>query len=227
MSEKNEKKIDYDYVRLVYGVDIEPKKQKVLVPVEPEPEKDNSQMGLYDWLQCIVAAILFGILLFVFVGRIIGVDGKSMVPTLHNYDKVIMSNLFYEPKYGDIVVLKVDDPIFSDKPLVKRIIAVGGQTIDIDFDTGDVIVDGYVLEEPYIKDLTHDREDFKGPITIPQGYVFVMGDNRNASSDSRNSHVGLVDTRQILGKVYWIILPGADRKNGEPREWNRIGSVYN
>ena len=222
-------KLDYEYVKLVYGVDITPRKKKIIGAEEPGSSKsdDDNRMQLYDWLQCIVSAILCGILLFVFVGRIIGVDGTSMVPTLHDYDKVIMSNLFFEPKYGDIVVLKADDIIFGDNPLVKRVIATSGQTIDIDFEKGEVTVDGYVLDEPYIKELTHDQEDFSGPITIPEGCVFVMGDNRNASTDSRSRHVGIVDNRQILGKVYIVLIPGADRSLGEKRQWSRVGSVYN
>ncbi|MBR2716338.1 MAG: signal peptidase I [Oscillospiraceae bacterium] len=182
-------------------------------------------MGLFDWIQCIVTAILCGILIFVFIGRIIGVDGSSMVPTLENGDRVILSNLFFTPKYGDIVVLKTDNPLFEDHPLVKRVIATAGQTLDIDFDKGEVIVDGYVIEEPYIAALTHEEEDFRGEITIPEGYVFVMGDNRNKSTDSRSDAVGLVDTRQILGKVYWVIIPGVDSDRN--RDWHRIGSVYN
>ena len=187
--------------------------------------KKDAGMNLFDWIQCIVTAILCGILIFVFIGRIIGVDGSSMVPTLENGDRVILSNLFFTPKYGDIVVLKTDNTLFDDHPLVKRVIATAGQTIDIDFAKGEVIIDGYVIEEPYIADLTREEEDFDGPVTVPEGFVFVMGDNRNKSTDSRSSAVGLVDTRRILGKVYWVIIPGegSDHK----RDWHRLGSVYN
>ncbi len=97
-------------------------------------------------------------------------------------------------------------------------------TIDIDFETGTVTVDGVVLEENYINTPTNDREDFNGPVTVPEGYVFVMGDNRDYSTDSRSSYVGLVDTRRILGKVYWVIIPGIDEDG--TRDWSRIGSVY-
>ena len=149
-------------------------------------------------------------------------DGTSMLQTLQNKDKVVMSNLFYTPEYGDIVVIKTD--FFGDTPIVKRIIATAGQTIDINFETGTVTVDGVVLEEDYINTPTNDREDFNGPITVPEGYVFVMGDNRDYSTDSRSSYVGLVDTRRILGKVYWVIIPGIDEDG--TRDWSRIGSVY-
>ena len=190
-----------------------------------EPDKDvesnENRMELYDWLQCIVSAIICGIFIFVFIGRTIGVDGQSMMQTLHHRDRVIMSNLFYTPRGGDIVVFRAPSEAFGGTPLVKRIIAVAGQTIDIDFDTGEVFLDGAVIDEPYINELTHNRDSFTGPITIPDGFVFVMGDNRNRSSDSRNSRVGLVDTRYILGKVLFIVIPGENDSN--KREWGRIG----
>jgi signal peptidase I len=203
-------------------------------PVRPDirqrtdkaPEKKNGgssvRMELYDWLQCVVSAILCGILIFVFAGRIIGVDGTSMLQTLQNQDKVVMSDLFFKPSYGDIVVIKTDT--FGDTPIVKRVIATAGQTIDINFATGDVMIDGMVINENYINAPTTEQEDFQGPVTVGDGYVFVMGDNRNASTDSRSSYVGLVDTRQILGKVLFVLIPGKEADG--TRDMSRIGSVY-
>ncbi len=185
-------------------------------------KKSGSIMNLFDWLQCIVSAVLVGILVFVFVGRVIGVEGKSMLDTLQNTDRIVMSNLLYQPRYGDIVVLKTET--YGDTPLVKRVIAVAGETIDIDFDTGDVMIDGQVIIENYIKSATLTREDFEGPVTVPEGFVFVMGDNRNESTDSRDDRVGLVDTREILGKVLFVIIPGPDADGH--RDWSRLGSVY-
>jgi signal peptidase I len=185
-------------------------------------EETAARMELYDWLQCIVSAILCGILIFVFVVRVIGVDGTSMLQTLQDQDKVIMSDLAYTPRYGDIVVIKTET--FGDTPIVKRVIATAGQTIDIDFSTGAVMIDDKVIEEGYINTPTTEREDFEGPVTVPQGFVFVMGDNRNASTDSRSDYVGLVDTRQILGKVLFVLIPG-EESDGK-RLWSRIGSVY-
>lgn len=182
-----------------------------------------ASMELYDWVQCLVAALLCGILIFMFIGRIIGVDGSSMFPTLHHTDKIITSNLFYEPDNGDIIVLQTDS--FSADPLVKRIIATEGQTIDIDFETGTVYVDGEALEEDYIADLTYTQEDFTGEMTVPEGCVFVMGDNRNASTDSRTASIGMVDERCIIGKVYFVLIPGKEADGS--RDWSRIGSVYN
>jgi signal peptidase I len=129
-----------------------------------------------------------------------------MVPTLHDGDKMIVSNLFYKPKYGDIVVFKTDtyDP---DRALVKRVIATEGQEISLDFDRGVVYINGSPIEEDYIAELTTTKLDFIGPQTVPEGCVFVMGDNRNHSTDSRSSAIGPVDTRRILGKVLYRISP--------------------
>lgn len=193
---------------------------------KPEPgiEAQKIRMELYDWIQCIVSAVICGIFIFVFIGRTIGVEGDSMRQTLHWNDRIIMSNLFYTPKNGDIIVFRAPSDVFGGTPLVKRVIAVAGQTIDIDFDTGEVFVNNIRLDEPYINEPTHNRLSFQGPVVVPDGFVFVMGDNRNHSSDSRDSRVGLVDTRYILGKVLFIVIPGAD--DYTPRDWSRIGRVY-
>jgi signal peptidase I len=178
-------------------------------------------MDLYDWLQCVVTAVVFGILVFVFVGRTIGVEGTSMLQTLHNRDRVVMWSAFYKPSRGDIVIIKTG---YGDKPLVKRVIAVGGDTVDINFDTGDVTVNGAVLREDYINEPTRSRQDFEGPVTVPDGHIFVMGDNRNYSLDSRTDSVGCVDVRNVLGKVLLLIIPG--QNDFGLRDWSRVGSVY-
>jgi len=178
------------------------------------------RMELYDWLQCIVTAIICGVLIFVFIGRTISVDGRSMMQTLQHSDRVIMSNLNYTPSNGDIIVFQAPSDTF-DYPLVKRVIATAGQTVDIDFDSGDVFVNGVLTDEPYINTLTTSQHDFREPVTIPRGYVFVMGDNRNSSTDSRDNIVGLVDTRYILGKVLFILIPGID--DFGHRDWSRFG----
>ncbi len=187
-----------------------------------EIKPDPGRLELYDWVQCIVAALLIGILCFMFIGRVIGVIGTSMVPTLQDDDQLIVSKLFYTPKQGDIIVFQTD--VFGDEPLVKRIIATEGQTVDIDFTKGVVYVDGVALNEHYTATPTTTRENFEGLVTVPEGCIFVMGDNRNASTDSRSNHVGMVDTRCIIGKVYFIIIPGRDYLTGQ-RDWSRIGRV--
>ena len=112
------------------------------------PSGANARAEVYDWIQCIIFALVFCVLLFVFGARMVNVVGHSMVPTLEQNDKVIISNLFYHPKQGDIVVLRKQT--LMDEPIVKRIIATEGQTVDIDFDDGVVYVDGKALDEPYV-----------------------------------------------------------------------------
>ena len=168
-------------------------------------EQDSLRGEVYDWIQCVVAALVVCVLLFSFAVRLVDVVGNSMYPTLENGDKVIVSNLFYEPEQGDIIVFRKDE--YRPEPLVKRVIAVGGQTVDIDFDLGIVYVDGEALDEPYIAELTTDPIDFAGPVEVPEGSVFVMGDNRNYSTDSRYSQIGCVDVRSIMGKVYYTVFP--------------------
>lgn len=169
------------------------------------PNGANARAEVYDWIQCIIFALVFCVLLFVFGARMVNVVGHSMVPTLEQNDKVIISNLFYHPKQGDIVVLRKQT--LMEEPIVKRIIATEGQTVDIDFDDGVVYVDGKPLDEPYVNAPVHDRENFEGKITVPDGCVFVMGDNRNASTDSRDTRLGCVDTRYIMGRVYFTLFP--------------------
>lgn len=168
--------------------------------------QERSGKELYDWMQNLITAMVVCVIVFIFFIRVIDVRGTSMNPTLNNGDKMLVSNLFYSPKAGDVVVFKKNeyDP---DKALVKRVIATEGQEINIDFDQGIVYVDGVPLEEDYIMELTHNKIDFIGPKTVPEGCVFVMGDNRNASTDSRKNEIGMVDTRLILGKAYMVIYP--------------------
>ena len=142
---------------------------------------------------------------FSFCVRLVDVVGDSMNPTLVNGDKIIVSNLFYDPKPGDIIVFRKDE--YRDEPLVKRVIAVEGQTVNIDFERGIVYVDGEPIDEPYIAEPTTEPLDFTGEITVDEGCVFVMGDNRNHSTDSRYSLIGQVDERCIMGKVYFTLFP--------------------
>lgn len=177
-------------------------------PMQENPkEKLSLRLEIYDWMQCIVAALVACVLIFTFVGRIIGVDGGSMLPTLEDGDKVIITNLYTKLEYGDIVVLTKRE--FSREPIVKRVIATEGQTVDINFQAGEVWVDGKLLDEPYINAATTRQLDVSFPVTIPEGCIFVMGDNRNKSTDSRASTIGFVDTRCVLGKAVNIIWPAS------------------
>ncbi len=184
-----------------------------LMPLAKEKETqeelssgDSLKLDLYFWLQALVMALVALILIFTMVGRIIGVDGSSMVPTLHDHDMLLLQSLGYEPKQGDVVVLTKDS--FLPQPIVKRVIATGGQTVEIDYRAGTVTVDGVVLDEPYINEAM--QEPYFESITsveVPEGSIFVMGDNRNNSSDSRDPRLGLVDERYVLGRALFILLP--------------------
>ena len=170
------------------------------------PDPNASCKELYDWIYCLLFALIVAVLLFSFVVHPIDVVGSSMVPTLHNGDKMLVSGLFYKPKAGDVVVFKKDeyDP---NKALVKRVIATEGQEINMDFANGIVYIDGEPIAEEYINELTFNKLDFIGPKTVPEGCVFVMGDNRNASIDSRKNEIGMLDTRLIIGRAYYVIYP--------------------
>ena len=171
-----------------------------------KPDRYASVRELYDWIYCLLFALIVCVILFAFVFHVIDVVGSSMVPTLHNGDKMLVSGLFYKPKAGDVVVFKKKeyDP---NKALVKRVIATEGQEINMDFANGIVYIDGEAIAEPYINELTYNKLDFIGPKTVPEGCVFVMGDNRNASVDSRKSEIGMLDTRLIIGRAYYVIYP--------------------
>ena len=173
---------------------------------EQLPPDVKSRRETYDWIQSLMMALIVCVCLFIFCVRVIDVSGSSMNPTLYDGDKMLVSALFYKPKAGDVVVLK-SDTYDSNKALVKRIIATEKQEINIDFATGTVYIDGVAIDEPYIAAPTMTKLDFIGPKTVPEGCVFVMGDNRNASTDSRKSEIGMVDTRTILGRVYCVIFP--------------------
>ena len=181
-----------------------------------QPEKavktKDTKGNAYDWLESLVTAIVACIIIFLFLFRVVNVQGSSMVPTLRESDKIVISRLARNYQYGDIVVLtKIS---FDDDSIVKRVIATEGQTIDIDFDEGIVTVDGKVLDEPYIAELTHKKLDFTGPVTVKEGCIFCMGDNRNQSTDSRRSTIGMIDTRCVLGRVVLRVWP-----------FNKIGAV--
>lgn len=165
----------------------------------------NSAANLYDWIESLVTAVVACILIFLFLFRVVNVDGTSMVPTLEDSDKIVISRLAGNYEYGDIVVLT--KTAYSDESIVKRVIATGGQTIDIDFERGVVYVDGRALDEPYIAEKTSRSLDFSGPVMVPEGCVFCMGDNRNRSTDSRRSVIGMIDKRCILGKVVLRLWP--------------------
>ena len=164
--------------------------------------------GILEWYEALISAALVLVLIFSFFFRIIQVDGSSMVPTLVNGDKLIVWGAGYTPQRGDVVI--VDSYTSYGKPLVKRVIAKGGDTVSIDYATGTVAVNGEVLQEDYIAEPTYLGYDVQFPYTVSEGTVFVMGDNRNQSLDSRSTYVGCIDERDILGRVLLCFMPFTD-----------------
>ncbi|MBO5420895.1 MAG: signal peptidase I [Clostridia bacterium] len=170
-------------------------------------------LRIFDLSGSIVTAIIIIFILFTFVFRPASVVGESMLPTLQNGDWLItMPQSEYE--YGDIVVFTPDEHMTNHEgepqngePYIKRVIATEGQTVDINFVSGQVMVNGKTIDEPYILEITKEASDVSFPVTVPEGKLFVMGDNRNNSRDSRTSGVGFVDKETVLGKAVFRLLP--------------------
>lgn len=170
---------------------------------------------LFEWLEIICTSIVAVVIIFTLLFRVITISGDSMLNTLRNEDKVIITNLFYTPKQFDVVVISenalnsYEGEQIHDR-LIKRVIATEGQVVNIDFNKGKVYVDGVELNEPYTKTPTTRPGDVKFPVVVPEGHVFVLGDNRNESLDSRSTSVGnggMVDVRYILGKAVLRVYP--------------------
>lgn len=194
-------------------------KKRSYQPTSQHMSQNNPVSGRYkneffEWGEAMVISLTVIVLLFTFVVRLISVEGSSMVPTLQDKDKVILLNslLDGETEKGDIVVL-AKKGFFDGNPIVKRVIGTEGDTIDIDFEKGQVYVNGEAQEEPYINEPTYERQDMDFPQVVPAGCIFVMGDNRNRSTDSRNSQLGMVDTRYVLGHVLARVLPIQNMKS--------------
>ncbi len=184
----------------------------------------GEKRGTFECVRLAVCTMLAFMLLFTFVIRLTGVEGRSMVPTLQDRDRLLVLNGplcgGYEP--GDIVVLRKDS--FLPTPIVKRVIAAEGQVVDIDFLSGIVYVDGQRLHEDYVSEPTFTAEGMEFPLTVPTGSVFVMGDNRNNSTDSRDVRLGTVDERYIIGRAVFLLFPGRDSET-EERDYGRIGVI--
>lgn len=179
--------------------------------------------NLLDYLHDLIYILAVVILLCLIFFRIVVVSGSSMYRTLVDGDYLLLvSNVLYrQPEQGDIVVASKKS-FDGGKPIVKRVIATEGQTVDIDFDAGIVYVDGKALEESYTYTPTNLEEGISFPVTVEQGHVFVLGDNRNHSRDSRSVEIGQLDQREILGKAVFLFMPGTNEGN-EQRNFARIG----
>ncbi len=199
-----------------------------VILAQDEMTEDNEDSGekptkfaaeFFDWLEVLVTAMIAVIVIFSFIFRVATIDGESMLPTFYPQEKVIITNLAYEPKPGDVVVISRNNSNsvnnISDLPIIKRIIAVEGQTVDIDFIKGEVYVDG--VKENYVNVPTNLKYDIEFPVTVDKGCIFVLGDNRNDSLDSRSSSIGkegMIDTRYVLGHAIFRVFP-----------FNKIGGI--
>jgi len=190
----------------------------------PVDENKRFAEELFDWIEIFSSALLTVILMFTFIFRLVTVEGPSMQETLHAKDNLIISHVLYTPKQGDIVVIQVPNSSFTT-PIIKRVIATEGQVVDIDFENWIVTVDDVALDEPYVnyetgKFMNDDNLPRDAlPLTVGAGKIFVMGDNRNHSSDSRDSRIGQVDVRNVVGRVLIRVFPfdkfGAVKPNAD------------
>ena len=192
---------------------------------EKQEEKLTWQQSLMLYVHDLSGMLIAIMIVFLLIFRVIVVSGDSMYSTLVDGDYLLLlSNVFYqEPKQGDIIVASKDS-YDNGAAIIKRVIATEGQIVDIDFENGIVYVDGLPLEEPYIQNLTTRAEGVLFPLIVEEGCIFVLGDNREVSKDSRHPEIGLIDTRQVLGKAIYLMLPGVDEWT-ETRDFNRTGAI--
>ena len=196
--------------------------ETAVTPEKKVSEKKSGIATFYEYLETFCYALAVMMVLFLFVFRYVTVDGDSMKHTLHNEDKLIISNLFYTPETGDIIVINPEVNGSDSKPIIKRVIATEGQKVRIDFANWAVYVDGVKLDEPYIQPMRQEEmllwgddikmmntnvEEFRTEFTVGEGKVFVMGDNRNHSKDSRDRQYGQMGENRILGRVIIRITP--------------------
>ena len=183
------------------------------------------QQTVLTYLHDLVYLLAVLMVVFVLLLRVVVVSGSSMYGTLWDGDYLFVLNRMFcgELEQGDVIVASKDS--FNDgEPIIKRVIATEGQTVDIDFDAGVVYVDGVALEEPYTNTPTNVEEGVAFPLTVSEGCIFAMGDNRNRSRDSRYPDIGLIDTREVLGQALFLFLPGdGEGEYGGPVDFSRIG----
>lgn len=190
---------------------------------EPATWQQSVLLYLHDLIYLLAVVMIVFLLLF----RVVIVSGSSMYSTLWNGDWLLVTGslLYQEPEAGDIIV--ASKKAFNDgEAIIKRVIATEGQTVDIDFEAGIVYVDGVALQEDYTYTPTNVQEGIIFPITIADGCIFAMGDNRNGSKDSRHPSIGMIDKREVLGKAVFLLFPGmGEDENEAKRDFDRIGVV--
>jgi signal peptidase I len=192
-------------------------------------EKDRSQrtfkekfiISFYESAMSLVGAMVIILMMYTFGVKSVAVDGTSMVPTLQHGDRLVVTAFCIEPEQGDIIVST--QPNAFGNSIIKRVIATENQTVDINFKTGDVIVDGIILDEPYINNRTVNGQGVKFPLVVPENHIFVMGDNRQGSTDSRSEMVGFIQEEYIFG-VAKLKICNYDKDKKEfkfysPSEW--------
>ena len=191
----------------------------------PEEKKESWQKSILLYLHDLIYMLAGIMIAFLLVFRLVIVSGDSMYSTLWDGDwLLVLSNTFYrEPEYGDIIVASKDS-FNSGEPIIKRVIATEGQTVDTDFVSGVVFVDGTPLREDYAFTRTNVEEGMDFPLVVEEGCVFAMGDNRNESKDSRHPAIGQIDKREIMGKALFLFYPGA-HEDTNVRDFDRIGAL--
>ena len=199
--------------------------EKEVINKKKKEEEMNWQKTVVLYMHDLIYMLVTIMVFFLLVFRVIVVSGSSMYNTLIDGDYLLLiSNLFYQdPSFGDIIVASKES--FDDgKPIIKRVIATEGQTVDIDFVQGIVYVDGKALQEDYTYTPTNVDEGMQFPLTVDEDCVFAMGDNRNRSRDSRSPDIGQIDKREILGKAIFLFLPGTDEGHHGP-DYERMGAI--
>ena len=188
-------------------------------------DQQSTQREIVLFFRDMVIVLSAVVLFMLLVLRGVVVDGDSMKDTLVDGDYLLLlsSTFYHNPEQGDIIVASKED-FAGGEPIIKRVIATEGQTVDIDFVRGVVIVDGVELDEPYTRTVTVGSNGVQFPFVVEEGCLFVLGDNRAVSKDSRFSDIGLIDCRQVLGKAVFLIFPGSEQGN-VPADFSRIGAI--